>query len=291
MWLTDSASHLICLFLLIFFFFFENQPDSVLLLNFSVAVDDNHFISYPSTLCNTPTDGPLTPTSDFFLTPNPDPICDDPFTVFSDQSNSLFSFDKDSGLSSFILNGPESIFANDCTSDTKHINGLCDAQLTRITLSAQEHKTNPNFNLNPFCSTSLNNPTILNGLYKSGPSVLYSPFLCNGESEAIPLFKTSPISKDAQNGGLMILCPPPQSLKCGSIQRREKVNILKWKHPSNTAKPNVKGDYKDCPAHQKWIKPELDHSSGFVYLNSIIKKTFKVNLVLQCEAVSGILIV
>ncbi|KAA0717126.1 Disabled -like protein 2 [Triplophysa tibetana] len=201
------------------------KPDSVLLLSFSVAVDDNHFISCPSTPCNTPADGPFTPTSDFFPTPNPDPICDDPFTIFSDQSNSLFSFDNDSGLSSFILNGPESIFANDCTSDIKHLNGLYDAQLTRITLNAQEHKTNPNFNLNPFCSTSLNNPTVLNGLYKSGPSVLYSPLLCNGESEAIPLFKTSPISKDAQNGGLMILCPPPQSLKCGSIRRREKGGV------------------------------------------------------------------
>ncbi|XP_057175276.1 disabled homolog 2 [Triplophysa rosa] len=195
-------------------------PDGVQLLSFSVAIDDNHFISYPSTLCNTPADGLLTPTSDFFPTPNQAPFCDDPFTVFSDQSNSLFFSDKDSGLSSFILNGPESILAKDCTSDIKRLNGLCDAQLKRNTLNAQEHKSKPNFNLNPFCITSLNNPTILNGLYKSGPSVLYSPLLCNGASESIPLFKTSPISKAAQNGGLMVLCPPPQSLKCGSIRRR-----------------------------------------------------------------------
>lgn len=214
-------SHLICLFI----FSSEIQPDSVLLLSYSVAIDDNQvtpnhpFISYPFNP-NTPADGPLTPTSDFFPTPNPDPFCDDPFTLFSNQSDSVFSYDKDSGLSSFILNGPDSIL-KDCTSDIKHLNGLCNA------LNVQEHTNHANFSLNPFCSTSLNNPIILNGLYKSAPSVLHSPLLCNGPSESIPLFQTSPISNDGQNGGLVVLSPPPQSLKSRSIRRREKVNILK----------------------------------------------------------------
>lgn len=222
-----------------FFISSENQPDSVLLLSFAVAIDDNQvtpngnpFISYSSTLCNTQTDRPFTPTSDLFPTPNPDPFSDDPFSPFADQSNSMFSSDKDSGLSSFILNGPELSQGKDCTSNIKHLNGLFDAHLSR--LNAQEKKlalsdVNPILSQNPFFSTSLNNSIMVNGLFKSDPSVLQSPLSFNGPSKSIPLFETSPIYKNAQNGGLMALCPPPQSLKSGCIRRREKVNISKQK--------------------------------------------------------------
>lgn len=143
----------------------------------------------------------------------------------------MFFSEKDSGLSSFILNESESILGKDCTSDIKHLNGLCDALLSHNTLNSQElasshlnAESNANFSQNPFSDTSLNNPAILNGLFKSDPSVLQSNLLCNGPSKSIPWFQTLPIGKDAQNGGLMVLCPPPQSLKS---RRREKVNILK----------------------------------------------------------------
>ncbi|XP_055055484.2 disabled homolog 2 isoform X1 [Misgurnus anguillicaudatus] len=212
-------------------------PDSVLLLSFAVAIDDNQLnpkgnpFSYPSTLSNTQTDSPFTPTSDLFPTFNPDPFVDDPFSPFADQSDSMFSSDKDSGLSSFILNGPELSQGKDCTSNIKHLNELFDTHLSFTNLNPQEKKlalsdVNAASNLilsqNPFFSTSLNNSIMVNGLFKSDPSVLQSPLSFNGPSKSIPLFETSHIYKNAQNGGLMALCPPPQSLKSGCIRRREK---------------------------------------------------------------------
>ncbi|XP_016408987.1 disabled homolog 2-like isoform X2 [Sinocyclocheilus rhinocerous] len=178
-------------------------PDSVLLLDFAFVIDGNQgnpCISYS----NTPDDKPVSSISDLFPTLSSDPFSDDPFSPLNDQSDSMFSSNSESDLS----------------------NGLSDAQLSheskvnQLPLSNLNDESNSPFSQNPFLRTSVNNPPILNGLYKSVPPVFQTPLLCNGSSKSVELFQTI-LPTSVQNGGLIVLCPPPQSSKSGCMRRRE----------------------------------------------------------------------
>lgn len=192
----------------------------------------NPFISFPSPLSNTRDDKPLLSISDIFPTYSSDPFSDDPFSPFTGQSDFMFSSNKESDLSSFLLNGPvlQQSLREDSSSSSQQFNGLSNAQLSheskvnQLPLSDLHNGSNSHFSQNPFLRTSKTNPPILNGLYKSGPPVFQTPLLCNGSSKSVELFKTIPPAS-VQNGGLMVLCPPPQSSKSGCMRRREKVNI------------------------------------------------------------------
>ncbi|XP_056123394.1 disabled homolog 2 isoform X1 [Rhinichthys klamathensis goyatoka] len=212
-------------------------PESVLLLDFAVVIDgkqENPFICYPSPLCNKSDDKPVSFTSDLFPTPSSDPFSDDPFSPLNDftQSDSMFSSNNKSDLSSFLLNGPDlqQSLSKDSTSHSQQFNGLSGAQLShespnaqlkQLPLSDLNSDSNSLFSQNPFLSTSMKNPSILNGVSKSGPPVLQTPLLCNESSKSVALFQTiTPPS--VQNGGLMVLCPPPQSSRSGCMRRRGK---------------------------------------------------------------------
>ncbi|XP_016345000.1 disabled homolog 2-like isoform X1 [Sinocyclocheilus anshuiensis] len=206
-------------------------PDSVLLLDFAFVIDGsqgNPFISYPSPLSNTPDDKPVSSISDLFPTYSTDPFSDDPFSSLNDQSDSMFSSKNESDLSSFLLNGPDlqQSLSEDSSSNSQQFNGLSNDQLSheskvnQLPLSDLNDDSNSLFSQNPFLRTSINNPPILNGLYKSGPPVLQTP-LSNGSSKSVEWFQTN-LPNTFQNGGLMVLCPPPQSSKSGCMRRREK---------------------------------------------------------------------
>ncbi|XP_052448723.1 disabled homolog 2 isoform X1 [Carassius gibelio] len=201
-------------------------PDSVLLLDFAFVIDNqgNPFISYPSPLSNAPDDKPVSSISDLFPT-----LSSDPFSPLNDQSDSMFSSSSESDLSSFLLSGPDlqQSLSEDSSSNSQLFNGLFNTQLSheikvkQLPLNNLNDENNCPFSQNPFLRTSMNNPPILHGLYKSGPPVLQTPLLCNGSSKSVELFQTI-LPNSAQNGGLIVLCPPPQSSKSGCMRRREK---------------------------------------------------------------------
>ncbi|KAF4113245.1 disabled homolog 2 isoform X1 [Onychostoma macrolepis] len=204
-------------------------PDSVLLLDFAFVIDGNqgNLISYPSPLSNTPDDKPVSSISDLLPIYSTDPFSDDPFSPLNDQSDSMFSSNNESDLSSFLLNGPDlqQSLSEDSSSNSQQFNGLSSAQLSHESKVKQPPLSDLNddsyspFSQNPFSRTS-NNPPILNGLYKSGPPVLQTP-LSNGSSKSMDGFQTI-MPTSVQNGSLMALCPPPRSLKSGCMRRREK---------------------------------------------------------------------
>ncbi len=209
----------------------------------------NTFISHPSPLSNKLDDKLVLSISDLFPTYNTDPFSDDPFSPLSDQSDSMFSSNNESDHSSFLLNGPDlqQSLSEDSCSNSQQFTGLSN----QLPLSNLNDDSNSHFSQNPFLRTSMNNPTILNGLNKSGHPVLQS--LCNGSSKSVEWFQTiRPTS--VQNGGLMVLCPPPQSLKPGCMRRREKVNVWQEKllsSQSGIAHPNAERDCKDCAVWHK----------------------------------------
>lgn len=187
---------------------------------------ENPFITNPSSLCNKPSDKSASSTSDLFPTLSSDPFSDDPFSPLNDQSDSVFSSNNESDLSSFLLNGPDS--SEDPSPKSQQFSKPFDAQLSNESPNKQVHQlpisdlndnTNSLFSQNPFLSISLNNPPIINGLYSSDP-----PVLCNGSNKQMALFETNP-SASVQNGGLTALCPPPQNLKPRCARRREKVIV------------------------------------------------------------------
>uniref|UniRef100_A0A8C2BGH0 DAB adaptor protein 2 n=1 Tax=Cyprinus carpio TaxID=7962 RepID=A0A8C2BGH0_CYPCA len=205
-------------------------PDSVLLLDFAFVIDGkqgNPFISYPSRLSNTPDDKPVSSISDLFPTYSTDPFSDDPFSSLNDQSDSMFSSKNESDLSSFLLNGPDlqQSLSEDSSSNSQQVNGLSNDQLSheskvnQLPLSDLNDSNSP-FSQNPFLRATINNPPILNGLYKSGPPVLQT-HLSYRSSKSVEWFQTN-LPNSVQNGGLMVLCPPPQSSKTGYMRRREK---------------------------------------------------------------------
>uniref|UniRef100_A0A8C1NUN8 DAB adaptor protein 2 n=1 Tax=Cyprinus carpio TaxID=7962 RepID=A0A8C1NUN8_CYPCA len=201
-------------------------PDSVLLLDFAFVIDDNQgnpFISYPSTLSNTPDKKPVSSISDLFPT-----LSSDPFSPLNDQSDSMFSSNSESDLSSFLLSGPDlQQSLSEDSSNSQQFNGLFNAQLSheskvnQLPLSNLNDEITSPFSQNPFLRTSMTNPPSLNMSYKSGPPVLQTPLLCNGSSKSVELFQTI-LPTSVQNGGLIVLCPPPQSSKSGCMRRREK---------------------------------------------------------------------
>lgn len=190
-------------------------------------IDDNQgnpFISYPSTLSNTPDKKPVSSISDLFPT-----LSSDPFSPLNDQSDSMFSSNSESDLSSFLLSGPDlQQSLSEDSSNSQQFNGLFNAQLSheskvnQLPLSDLNDSNSP-FSQNPFLRATINNPPILNGLYKSGPPVLQT-HLSYRSSKSVEWFQTN-LPNSVQNGGLMVLCPPPQSSKTGYMRRREKVNI------------------------------------------------------------------
>lgn len=226
----------------------------------------NPFICYPSPLCNKSDDKTVSFTSDLFPTPSSDPFSDDPFSPLNDQSDSMFSSNNKSDLSSFLLNGPDlqQSLSEYSSPNSQLFNGLSGAQLSNESLNKQVNQlplsdlngdSNSLFSQNPFLSISMNNPPILNGLAKSGPPVLETPLLCNGSSKSVALFQTIP-PPSVQNGGLMVLCPPPQSSKSGCMRKRGKVNI--WQEKLLTefsvcinSHTKYERDYKDCAVLHK----------------------------------------
>lgn len=166
---------------------------------------DNPFISYPSVPCNTPSDALVSSTLDTFFSPSPVPFDNDPFPQNSGQCNSSIS-----------TVSPLSSNCGDSASSSHICNGLTSSQYPQ-TGSNQPLA----FQTPPF--SSLNNQTphlpqtpspLCNGLSNSLLPMFQFPLLC--KSETMP-----PI---VQNGGVMALCPPPPSSKCGRVQRRLKVN-------------------------------------------------------------------
>ncbi|XP_016130620.1 disabled homolog 2-like isoform X2 [Sinocyclocheilus grahami] len=179
-------------------------PDSVLLLDFAFVIDGNQgnpCISYS----NTPDDKPVSSISDLFPTLSSDPFSDDLFSPLNDQSDSMFSSNSESDLSNGLTNTQLSY----------------ESKVNQLPLSNMNNESNSPFSQNPFLRTSVNNPPILNGLYKSVSPVLQTPLLCNGSSKSVELFQTI-LPTSVQNGGLIVLCPPPQSWKSGCMRRREK---------------------------------------------------------------------
>ncbi|XP_047664988.1 disabled homolog 2 isoform X2 [Tachysurus fulvidraco] len=190
-----------------------NSPtlDSVLLLEFAPVIDtnqnhlkDNPFISYPSVPCNTPSDAPFSSTLDAFFSPSPVPFDNDPFPQNSGKWNSSIS-----------TVSPLSSNCGDSASSSHICNGLTSSQYPQTgsnqplafqtpPFSGLINQTKPHLpqTTSPLC----------NGLSNSLLPVFQFPLLC--KSETMP-----PI---VQNGGVMALCPPPPSSKCGRVQRRLK---------------------------------------------------------------------
>ncbi|XP_043094998.1 disabled homolog 2 isoform X1 [Puntigrus tetrazona] len=201
-------------------------PDSVLLLDFAFVIDgkqEKPFISYSSSLSNTPDDKPVSSISDLFPTFSTDPFSDNPFSPLNGQSDSMFS-SNESDLSSLLVNGPD--LSEESRSNSQQFNGLSndlfshESKVNQLTVSHSNDDRNSPFSQNPFLRTSVNNPPVLNGLNKSGPPVLQSP-LCNGQSKSAEWLQTI-LPTSVQSGGLMVLCPPPQSSRSGCMRRREK---------------------------------------------------------------------
>lgn len=254
----------------------------------------NPFICYPSPLCNKSDDKTVSVTSDLFPTPSSDPFSDDPFSPLNDQSDSMFSSNNKSDLSSFLLNGPDlqQSLSEYSSPNNQLFNGLSGAQLShespntqvnQLSLSNLNGDRNFLFSQNPFLSTSMNNPPILNGLARSGPPVLQTPLLCNGSSKSVALFQTIP-PPSVQNGGLMVLCPPPQSSKSGCMRRRGKVNI--WQEKLLT-------EFSICiNSHTKYERDYKDYKARFgisannfnQYFKNDLKKD-STHLVLKCKDV------
>ncbi|XP_052412849.1 disabled homolog 2 isoform X1 [Carassius gibelio] len=203
-------------------------PDSVLLLDFALVIgnQENPIISYSSPLSNTPDDKPVSSISDLFPTYSTDPFSDDPFSSLNDQSDSMFSSKNGSDLSSFILNGPylQQSLSEGSSSNSQQLKGLSTDQLSHESKVNQLSLSDLNDSNSPFSQnllrTSINNPAILNELYKSGPPVLQT-HLSIGSSKSVEWFETN-LQNSVKNGGLMVLCPPPQSSKSGCMRRREK---------------------------------------------------------------------
>lgn len=221
----------------------------------------NPFICYPSPLCNKSADKTVSLTSDLFPTPSSDPFSDDPFSPLDDQSDSMFSSNNKSDRSSFLLNGPDlqQSLSEYSSPNSQLFNQLSaeslNTQVNQLPLSDLNGDSNSLFSQNPFLSISMNNPPIFNGLAKSGPPVLQTPLLYNGSSKSVALFQTIP-PPSVQNGGLMVLCPPPQSSKSGCMRRRGKVNI--WQEKLLTefsvcinSHTKYERDYKDCAVLHK----------------------------------------
>lgn len=168
-----------------------------------IDVNQNHlkgnpFISCPTVPCNTPSDASLSSPIDTFFSPTPVPFSNDPFAPLSGQFGS----------------------------SVHPFNGLTDSQYPQkgINLEFPSHELNGGKNQTPRFSTILNQTApslpqtsspLSNGLGNSLLPMFQSPLLC--KSDTMP-----PI---VQNGGLMALCPPPPSSKCGRVQRRQKVNM------------------------------------------------------------------
>ncbi|XP_026067417.1 disabled homolog 2-like isoform X1 [Carassius auratus] len=203
-------------------------PDSVLLLDFALVIgnQENPIISYSSPLSNTPDDKPVSSISDLLPTYSTDPFSDDPFSSLNDQSDSMFSSKNESDLSSFILNGPylQQSLSEGSSSNSQQLKGLSTDQLSHESKVNQLPLSDLNDSNSPFSQnllrTSINNPAFLNELYKSGPPVLQT-HLSIGSSKSVEWFETN-LPNSVKNGGLMVLCPPPQSSKSGCMRRREK---------------------------------------------------------------------
>ncbi|KAK3527275.1 hypothetical protein QTP86_018616, partial [Hemibagrus guttatus] len=202
-----------------------NSPtlDSALLLDLAPVIDANQnhlkgnpFISYPSVPCNTPSDAHFSSTLDTFFSPSPVPFGNDPFAPISGQC--ISSISTVSPMSSNCASVPpdcllkgkvgQNSVSGDSASSSHLFNGLTDGQYPHkgnnqpLAFPLRERYDGKNQTPSPLC----------NGLSNSLLPMFQSPLL--GKSETMP-----PI---VQNGGVMALCPPPPSSKCGHVQRRLK---------------------------------------------------------------------
>ncbi|XP_034156537.2 disabled homolog 2 isoform X1 [Pangasianodon hypophthalmus] len=213
--------------------------DNVFLLELASVIDANQnhlkgnpFISYPTVPCNTPSDAPVASSLDIFFNPSPVPFNNDPFAPLSGQFDSIstdspLSSNCVSVLADCLLKGPvgQNSLSGDSASSSHFFNGLFDSQYPQKginqPLEFPLRELNGGTNQTPPFSdilnqTSLHPPqtpsSLSNGLSNSLLPMFQSPPLC--KSETVP-----PI---VQNGGVIALCPPPPSSKCGRVQRRQK---------------------------------------------------------------------
>lgn len=206
-----------------------------------IDVNQNHlkvnpFISYPTVPCNTPNDAPCSSSLDTFFSPSPFPVNSDPFAPLSGQfgcsistvsrlSSTCAAVNSDSILK---RPGGHNGLCGDSASSGHLFNGLIDSQYPQKGISQPLE-----FPLQEMNGGKNLPPTFSNILNQTMPHLPQIPSpLCNGLSNSsLPMFQSTPLCKSetvppiVQNGGIMALCPPPPSSKCGRVQRRQKVNV------------------------------------------------------------------
>ncbi|XP_047007771.1 disabled homolog 2 isoform X2 [Ictalurus punctatus] len=215
-----------------------NSPtDSVLLLELASVIDANQnhlksnpFISYPTVPCNTPSDAPFFSSLDIVFSPSPVPFNNDPFAPLGGQFGTSTASPLLSNCATVLSRGSqeEQVGQNSLSCDpasSSHVfNGLTDGQYPKKGIN--QPLEFPLMEMNGKSQT----PSFSSILNQTSPHLpqTCSP-LCNGLSNSLlPMFQSPPLCKHetmppiVQNGGLMALCPPPPSSKCGRVQRRQK---------------------------------------------------------------------
>ncbi|XP_062844532.1 disabled homolog 2-like [Trichomycterus rosablanca] len=208
-----------------FLSFYSNQLNSLLKLELTSVIDANQnhlkgnpFVSYPTVPCNTPNDI-FSSFMDMFPTPSPDPFSNDPFVTLNGQIDSSI-FHNLSLSSNDRVTFPD-CYLNGSDLDNHSVNELIDKFPSR----------NLNGCSNPFLKLSDQSPPVRNLFNKTVPLLQTPSPLCNGPSNLVhlisqpsPLSYTEAISPFLPNNGVIGLCPPPPSSKCGRVRRTEKVN-------------------------------------------------------------------
>lgn len=199
----------------------------------------NPFISCPTVPCNTPSDVPFPSSLDVFFSPNPVPSNNDSFVPHSGQFG--FSMSTVSPLLSncasvlpdSLLKGPvgQNHMSGEIASCSNLFNASTDCQYPQKGINqplefSLRHINGGKNQTPPF-------PNILNETrpYLPQPPSLQSNGLCNSLHPLIqspPLCKSETMPPILQAGGVMALCPPPPSSKCGHVQRRLKVNVYSF---------------------------------------------------------------
>lgn len=194
----------------------------------------NPFITDPTVPCNTPSDAPFSSSLATVFSPSPAPF-NNPFALLGGQFGSSISTVSPlssscaSVLPDCLLKGPvgQNGQSGDSSSSSHFFNGLIDNQDPQkginhsLQFSLKEMNGGKNKTL-PFSSM----------LDQTRPHLPQTPSLCNGLSNSLlPMVQPPSLCKSetmlpvVQNGGVMAVCPPPQSAKCGRAQRRQKVKV------------------------------------------------------------------
>lgn len=206
-----------------------------------IDTNQNHlkgypFISCPTVPCNTPSDAPFSSSLETIFSPSPVPLNNDPFAPLSGQFGSSIS--TVSSLSSncasvfpdCLLKGPvgQNSLSGDSSSSSHLFNGLIDSQYPQKGINRSLE-----FPLREMNGGKNETLPFSNVLDQTRPHLPQTPSpLCNSLSNSLlPMFQSPLLCKSetmppiVQNGGVMAICPPPSSAKCGRVQRRQKVKV------------------------------------------------------------------